>query len=327
MIKLIKEFIGYESEPLTMGQADEHLSDENVNNQDSHISVMSKEVLDYLNPKEGEVFVDGTLGLGGHATEILKKIGASGRLIGIDRDAKSLAQAQEILKEFSPCCEFVHDDYSHIREALKRLNISVVDGIILDLGISSFQLNNPQRGFSLQSEGPLDMRMDQDNPTSAYDLVNSLSEKEIAKILHDYGQERFNFRIAHNLVCERSKHPIETTQELSRIVMRSMPRGRKWQKIHPATRTFQAFRIAVNRELELLEMSINHCIDCLKSGGRLAVIAFHSLEDKIVKENFKKAALENQVKLLMKKPLQPTEAETQRNPRSRSARLRVIERI
>jgi len=235
--------------------------------------------------------------------------------------------AKERLSGCSPQCEFVHDDFRNIDRILDRAGIKAVDGILLDLGISSFQMDDAQRGFSLRGEGPLDMRMNQDSYISAYDLVNSLSEKEIAQILRDYGEERWHNRIARHLVEQRGRNPIATTKDLSDAVMRAIPHGRAWQKIHPATRTFQAFRIAVNRELESLEVALNKCLAYLKSGGRIVVISFHSLEDRIVKQKFRSSAQLGQVSLVVKKPVCPTEKEISENPRARSARLRVAEKI
>ncbi|MBF0521656.1 MAG: 16S rRNA (cytosine(1402)-N(4))-methyltransferase RsmH [Candidatus Omnitrophica bacterium] len=292
-----------------------------------HIPVMSQAVLEYLNPKDRDIVVDGTLGLGGHAKEFLKRIGPAGRLIGLDRDSTSLALAKQNLDEFLHQCHFVHENFKNIDRVLKDLNIKEVDCILFDLGISSFQLDNPQRGFSLQQDGPLDMRMSQENQISAFDLVNSLSEKEIDAIIHDFGEDRWHYRIAHQIVRERMAGPIQTTQDLTRIVLRAVPSYERHQRIHPATRTFQAFRIAVNRELESLQIALENCFDCLKVGGRLGVISFHSLEDRIVKQKFRSLANDKKAILLTKKPLRPTEEEAGTNPRSRSARFRALERI
>ncbi len=292
-----------------------------------HIPVMLQEVLAYLRPKANDIFIDGTLGMGGHAKAFLEKIGSGGRFIGLDKDAKALKIAQENLKEFQTPCDFIHSDYCEIDVICQKLNISNVDGILLDVGISSFQIDDARRGFSIKEEGPLDMRMDQDNPLSAYDLVNSLSEKEIAAILKDYGEERYYRSIARRIVDERCKHPIETTKDLERIVFHAIPRRKNWQKIHPATRTFQAFRIAVNKELESLEAALEKCVNLLKPTGRLGVIAFHSLEDRIVKHKFRALARANKARLVFKKPLRATEQEIQKNHRARSACFRVIERV
>ena len=292
-----------------------------------HSAVMLKEVVEYLNPRPGQIFVDGTLGLGGHAKAILERLGPQGRLITIDRDSQSIAIAKENLSSYLNQCEFIHDDFRNLDKILSSLKIVAVDAILLDLGISSFQLDNPQRGFSIRKDGPLDMRMDQKSHISAFDLINSLSEKEIDLILKDYGQERWHSRIARSLVSARAKNPIETTQELTQTVLKSIPHYPRGEKIHPATRTFQAFRIAVNRELESLELALPKCIDCLKAGGRICVIAFHSLEDRIVKQQFRLAERNGSVRLITKKPLRPSEEETRSNPRARSAKLRVAEKI
>ncbi len=292
-----------------------------------HIPVMLNEVIEYLQPKPSHIFVDGTLGLGGHSEVILDLIGTQGRLIGIDRDAQVLAVTKENLDGRRGQFDLIHDNYRHIDKILANLSISEVDGILLDLGLSSFQLNNPQRGFGFRAEGPLDMRMNQDSPLTAFDLVNSLSEKEISTLLKDFGQERWHNRIARYIVAKRCEKPIETTTELSHVVLRAMPRHSKREKIHPATRTFQAFRIAVNRELEGLEEALDKCIDSLKVGGRIGIIAFHSLEDRIVKQTFRASAKAEKLKLIFKKPLRPSEGEIQVNPRARSARFRVAERI
>ncbi len=305
---------------------EEGLREEMGEPETDHIPVLCKEVVEYLRPHDGGIFLDCTLGLGGHAQAILQAAGPESRLIGIDRDAQSLQMAEERLKPYLSQCVFVHEDFRNIDKILRRMQITEVDGILLDLGISSYQLNHPQRGFSFQEDGPLDMRMDQDSHISAFDLVNSLSEKEISSILKDYGEERWHNRIARYIIRQRSRHPIETTQELSGIVLKAMPPRKTWQRIHPATRTFQALRIAVNRELESLDILLDQCVDLLKAEGRIAVIAFHSLEDRIVKHKFRALAQSGKVKLVVKKPLRPGEEEGGRNPRARSARLRVAER-
>lgn len=292
-----------------------------------HIPVMIREVQEALHLKKGGIFVDCTLGLGGHARSILNAIGPQGRLIAIDRDKESLQIAREQLREFSSQCEFVHADFRFLDRILNNLNIKEADGILLDLGISSLHLDNPQRGFSFQSDGPLDMRMDQQSPISAYDLVNSLSENEISTILKEYGEERWHKRIARYLVWERAKHPIETTARLREIILKAIPYRNYKDKSHPATRSFQALRIAVNRELESLERAMEVCVNFVKVGGRIVVISFHSLEDRIVKLRFRNLSQSNQVKILTKKPLRASEEEIGDNPRSRSARLRAAERI
>lgn len=292
-----------------------------------HIPVMMKEVQEAIHLKKGGTFVDCTLGMGGHARAILNQIGPQGRLIAIDRDKESLQLAQEHLKEFSAQCEFVHDDFRFLDRILNNLNIKEVNGILMDLGISSLHLDNPERGFSFQAEGPLDMRMDQESPISAYDLVNSLSENEISTIIKEYGEERWHRRIARRIVEERNQHPIETTAQLRDLILRAIPYRNYKDRSHPATRSFQALRIAVNRELESLERALEVGVNFVKVGGRIVVISFHSLEDRIVKLRFRNLSQEGQIKILTKKPLRADEEEVSLNPRSRSARLRAAERI
>jgi 16S rRNA (cytosine1402-N4)-methyltransferase len=294
-----------------------------------HTPVMLAQVLEYLALQPGKTIVDATVGMGGHSLEIVKRITPGGTLIAIDRDKESLSMAQERLKEYSDSVEFVYGNFSDIEEILKRLNIEKIDGIVLDLGVSMFQLTQAERGFSFTREGPLDMRLDRNSYISAYDLVNNLNEDEISNLLWSFGQERWHNRIARRVVEERQKHPITTTAELSDIVMRSIPpRFRKYHyRIHPATRTFQAVRIAVNRELEALEQVLSRTIPLVRPGGRICVIAFHSLEDRVVKWAFRKAAAEGTVKLLTPKPLTPAESEAQGNPSSRSSKFRAVERL
>jgi len=292
-----------------------------------HIPVMLKEVIEHLNLPEGGCVVDCTLGLGGHAAEILKVIGCKGFLIGLDRDGDALALAEDRLKSVPGQCHFIQSDFREIGNVLDHLGIRQVDGILFDLGISSYQLDNADRGFSIKKEGPLDMRMDRSSYISAHDLVNTLSEHEISNILKEFGEERWHHRIARALVSERSRAPIESTKQLSEIVRLAIPARYRNQRIHPATRTFQAFRIAVNRELESLPEALDRCTDYLKIGGRICVISFHSLEDRIVKEKFRNLSREGRLKLLFKKPLRPGDDETLHNSRSRSARLRAAERI
>lgn len=290
---------------------------------EQHIPVMADEVVSFFDLPQDACFVDGTLGLGGHAALITKQLGPQGCLIGIDRDKETLEIAEQRLKT-DPCQKyFIHDDFRHLDGILKGLNISKIDGMLMDLGISSFQLADATRGFSFQTDGPLDMRINQESFVSAYDLINSLSERELSLILKNYGQERWHHRIARFLVEQRAKSPIQTTRELREAVLRAMPRSRKRHKIDPATRTFQAFRIAVNRELESLEAALSVIPPFLKPGARLAVIAFHSLEDRIVKQKLRALADREIMHVESKKPLRPTPEECERNPRARSARLRV----
>lgn len=290
---------------------------------------MLNEVVNYLNLGSGKIVVDATMGTGGHSKAILGHILPGGRLIGIDRDAESLAVSRERLQGFSSSCDFIHGNFSDIDTILKGLGIKKVDAILFDLGISTFQLTNPQRGFSFQNEGPLDMRMDKDSYICAYDLINNLNEEEISTILRNFGQERWHNRIAHLLVQERQKQPISTTTQLANIVIKSIP-GRfrhSHYRIHPATRTFQAVRIAVNRELEILELALNKAIATLGKGGRIVVISFHSLEDRVAKWTFRKAQTEGLINIITPKPLIPREEEIENNPASRSSKLRVAEKI
>jgi len=291
-----------------------------------HTPVMLKEALEYLNLSHGKIIVDATLGTGGHAQEIMERISPGGKLIGIDRDQESISVAKARLEKFGDSCIFVHGNFMDIEEILKKLNIKKVDGILFDLGISSFQLENPERGFSFQNEGPLDMRMDRESYISAYDLVNNLNEEELSNLLWGFGQERWHNRIAHLLVREREKHPITTTRELSDIVVKAVPYKYRHFRIHPATRTFQAVRIAVNRELETLQAAIDKAVTLLDKKGRICVISFHSLEDRIIKFSFRKAAAADLIDIVTTKPLVPDEPEVHLNPASRSAKFRVAER-
>ena len=288
---------------------------------------MSKEVIEVLSLKSGDIVVDCTIGTGGHAEELLKMISPKGRLIGIDRDVESLALAKERLNNFHYNLELVHDDFRNLDVILNKLNVKEADAFLFDLGVSSFQLDNPERGFSLKFNGPLDMRLDKESYISAYDLVNHLSEGEISSILKTFGEERFHNRIASFLVKERSVKPISTTQDLTDVVLKAIPYRYQSHKIHPATRAFQAFRIAVNRELEALDIALDKAIHFLKRKGRICVISFHSLEDRIVKEKFRKFSIAGELKLITKKPLRPAIDEMRKNIRCRSARLRAAERI
>lgn len=289
---------------------------------------MLNEILNYLDLEPGEIIVDATIGTGGHSAEIIKHILPDGKLIGIDRDAESLEIARERLGDYSQYCEFVHGNFCDIDSILNQLGVTGVDGILFDLGISSFQLDNPQRGFSFQQEGPLDMRLDRSSFISAYDLINNLTQDEISALLWTFGEERWHNRIARYLVKERESHPISTTSQLSSIVMQAIPARYRYRhfRIHPATRTFQAVRIAVNRELETLQIAINKVFPFLREGGRVCIISFHSLEDRIVKLSFRKAAQEKTVSLLSAKPLRPMAEEINGNPSSRSAKLRIAEK-
>ncbi len=294
-----------------------------------HTPVMLKEVLDYLNLSPGKVIVDATTGTGGHSEAMLDRILPAGKLICVDRDQESLTVARQRLSRFQDSCEFVHGNFSDIDTILASLNIKEVDAILFDLGISSFQLEDPHRGFSFQNEGPLDMRLDRNSYISAYDLVNNLNEDEISEMLWTFGQERWHNRIAHLVVEEREKHPIATTRELADIVEKAIPyryRNRHY-RIHPATRTFQAVRIAVNRELETLEVAINKAILALGKEGRICVISFHSLEDRVVKHSFRNAQANGLIQIITPKPQTPMRSEIGENPSSRSSKLRVAQRL
>lgn len=302
-----------------------------------HKSVLLGESLELLAPRDGEVFVDATLGLGGHAEAILSA--AETELIGIDQDEAAISYARRRLERFGARARIVHANFSEIGHVLTAEGIEKADGIIADLGVSSIQLDSEDRGFSFRFDAPLDMRMDTASADeTAADLLETLTEKEIADVIYQYGEERASRRIARWIVERRDRgEPIRTTRELADLVSRAVRRGPK-DKIHPATRTFQALRIAVNREIEILEQFIRDSIDLLKTNGRLAIITFHSLEDRIVKQTFQKMAGKcfcppripqcvcgavKRIEILTRKPVVPAEIEMQENPRSRSAKLRA----
>jgi 16S rRNA (cytosine1402-N4)-methyltransferase len=290
----------------------------------THVPVMTAEVLQQLQPEQGGLFLDCTVGLGGHAKALLER-GAT-RLIGLDRDADALAHARQTLSPFGDRVELVHADYRTVDEILDARQIVTVDGALADLGVSSMQFDAPGRGFSFQRDEPLDMRMDRTSGETAADFVARADEHDLADTIFQYGEERFSRRIARAIVESRRVSPIDTTGQLAAIVRRAIPR-RGYMRIDPATRTFQALRIWVNRELEGLDAFLEAAVRRLRAGARLAVITFHSLEDRIVKHTLRgleqRAAI---VKVLTKKPLIPHEDEVQRNPRARSAKLRVAER-
>ncbi|MBU4418584.1 MAG: 16S rRNA (cytosine(1402)-N(4))-methyltransferase RsmH, partial [Candidatus Omnitrophica bacterium] len=269
-----------------------------------HVPVMLQEVLDFLKLRAGQTIVDATLGTGGHALEILKRITPKGRLIGIDRDENSLNLCRQRLSEFKDNTEFVHANFVDLDQVLNNLGIENIDGIVFDLGISSYQLRDAQRGFSFQEEGPLDMRLDKSSYICAYDLVNNLNENEISQMLWNFGQERWHNRIAHLLVQERRNEPISTTKQLANLVMRAIPHRyrRSYYRIHPATRTFQAVRIAVNRELEILESAIKKAVDILRKQARICVISFHSLEDRAIKHTFRALKADGLIDIITAKP-------------------------
>jgi 16S rRNA (cytosine1402-N4)-methyltransferase len=287
----------------------------------THIPVLLKEVVEMLNIKNSGVYLDGTVGLGGHAEDILRK-GEKSTLIGIDRDEESLNKARERLKGFNAHLE--QDTFSHMETVVRRLGYSEIDGILLDLGVSSFQLKSDGRGFSFSKDEPLDMRMDKKQELSAYNIVNEYPEENLANILWKYGEERFSRKIARAVVRARSKKTITTCTELSRVVEKAVGRH---GRIHPATKTFQALRIEVNRELNELSSALTAGVTILKRGGRFCVISYHSLEDRIVKHSFREYAQEKVISLITKKPLTPSKEEQQRNPSSRSAKMRVAEKL
>jgi len=290
-----------------------------------HEPVLQEEVLRLLDPRPGGVVVDATLGSGGHAVEILKRIGKGGRLIGIDQDPEALRRCRERLKAFSRV-EFFQENFSNLDLILHHLNLEAVDAVLMDVGFSAEQLETADRGFSFLKEGPLDMRMDPGPPLRARDLVNDLSQEDLENIFRRYGEERWSRRIAGVIARERTARPIETTTELVRLVEKAVPRQFQHGRLHPATRVFQALRIAVNGELEALEGGLPKAFRALGPGGRLAVISFHSLEDRIVKRMFRGWAGEGRGRLLTPKPIQAAREEVGRNPRSRSAKLRGIEK-
>jgi 16S rRNA (cytosine1402-N4)-methyltransferase len=308
-----------------------------------HQSVLLGETVRVLEPQPGEIFVDATLGLGGHSEAILERA-ENIRLIGIDQDPEAIELARERLARFGDRVRIFHANFSEIGDVLKEAKIEQVDGILADLGVSSLQFDSGERGFSFRFDAPLDMRMNPDSDAeTAAELLATLPEEEIADLIYKYGEERLSRRIARRIVWKREiGEPIQTTKELAETVEKAVGRGGKKGKIHPATRTFQALRIAVNRELEILEGFLRDSVEILKTDGRLAVITFHSLEDRIVKQTLQKLAgkcfcpprtpkcicgAEKKVEILTRKPIVPGEAETLENPRARSAKLRACLKI
>lgn len=296
----------------------------------THVPVLTAEVVQYLRPDRGGFFVDCTVGLGGHARALLEA-GAT-RLLGLDRDLDALARAQQALAPFASRVDLVHGDYRDVAAVLDARKIATVDGALADLGVSSLQLDAPGRGFSFQRDEPLDMRMDQSSGDQAADLLARATERELADAIFEYGEERYSRRIARALVEARKNAPVATTGRLASIVRRAIPR-RGFMRIDPATRTFQALRIWLNRELEGLDRFVATVANRLRIGGRFAVIAFHSLEDRIIKHTFraleKEASPDHPARLtvLTKKPITPDDDELERNPRARSAKLRVAEKV
>ena len=308
----------------------------------AHTSVMPDEVLEYLQPSPGGLYVDGTLGGAGHAGLILENTNPDGRLIGFDRDPEALATAQKRLAGFGERFEAVHANFSEAPQHLEQLGIDKVDGMLLDLGVSSWQLDSAARGFSFREDGPLDMRMNPTEGESAADVVNTFDEQELVRIFFAYGEERYARRIARTIVRRREEQPLATTLELAELIRDAVPKGRVPSRIHPATRVFMALRIQVNRELEHVELGVKQGIELLAKGGRMVVISFHSLEDRLVKHMFRDAArtcvcppefpvcacgTEPKVKVLTRKAIKATDQEVAANSRSRSAVLRAVERL
>ena len=306
-----------------------------------HVSVLLEECLEGLNIKEDGIYVDGTLGGAGHSSKILERLSNEGLLIGIDQDKDALKAAKERLKNYENV-KFVHNNFSNIDSILEELEIEKVDGILMDLGVSSYQLDEAERGFSYMKDAPLDMRMNKDNSFSAYNVVNEYTEEELYKIIRNYGEEKFAKRIANFIVTRRNEKAIETTLELVDIIKAAIPAKARREGPHPAKRTFQAIRIEVNSELSILNKTIEDGVKRLNKGGRMAIITFHSLEDRIVKLKFRELAnpctcpkefpicicgKEPLVKVISRKAIEPTKEEVEINPRSRSAKLRVLERI
>ncbi|MDW7651084.1 MAG: 16S rRNA (cytosine(1402)-N(4))-methyltransferase RsmH [Bacillota bacterium] len=308
----------------------------------SHEPVLLSETMALLKPKPGEVIMDGTVGGGGHSRAILEGIMPGGRLIAVDQDKEALAAAKETLASRDGQIDFVHNNFGNIKAILSSLGIPALDGILLDIGVSSHQLDEDERGFSFHADAPLDMRMNLEGPVTAADLVNTLAEDELSKVIRDYGEELWARRIAQFIVTKRKTSPIDTTGQLVDVIKAAIPARARRRGPHPARRTFQALRIAVNDELGVLERAVTDGIDCLRPGGRLVIITFHSLEDRIVKKMFQQAAGGCQcppglpqcvcgntplVKVLTGKPVQAADEELSKNPRARSAKLRAAVKV
>ena len=292
----------------------------------SHKSVLLNEVLRWLGPKPGDVMVDGTLGRGGHAIKILDCISPGGRLVGFDKDPRAVVEAGDVLKDFGERVMVFHEDFKNISTRLESLERLKAQGILLDLGVSSPQLDEASRGFSFKADGPLDMRMNPEEALTAREIVNTYSEKELSVLFWKFGEERFSRRIAKRIVETRKAVRINRTSELESIIWRSVPASARHGRVHPATRIFQALRIEVNQEIQSLEIFLSGVLNNLVSGGRIVIISFHSLEDRLVKNAFRKFAKEEKGFILTKKPIQAGLDEIQDNPRSRSAKLRAFQK-
>ena len=306
-----------------------------------HVSVLLQETVDGLNVKPDGIYVDGTLGGGGHSYEVCTRLGAKGSIIGIDQDEAAIEAASIRLKDFGQKVTIVRRNYCDMKPRLHELAIDKVDGIMLDLGVSSYQLDTADRGFSYREDAPLDMRMDQRSEMTARDIVNDYSEMDLYRVIRDYGEDKFAKNIARHIVRERAKRPIETTGELTEVIRHAIPMKFQKKTGHPAKRTFQAIRIELNRELDVLRDSLDDMIDMLNPGGRLCIITFHSLEDRIVKSAFKKnenpctcpsdfpvcvCGKVSKGRVITRKPILPSEEEMEVNSRSKSAKLRIFER-
>ena len=307
----------------------------------SHSPVMPSECIEGLNIRSGGIIVDGTAGGGGHSYLIAESL-TEGKLIAIDQDETAIRAAGKRLAKFSDKVLFARNNFANIAEVCEGFGIEHIDGVLLDLGVSSYQLDTPERGFSYMADAPLDMRMNTSAPTTAYDIVNGYSESELRRILYEYGEEKFAPRIAAGIVRAREKAPVKTTGELVSIIKAAMPEAAKAGGHHPAKRSFQAIRIEVNSELDVITPAIRSAVDLLNPGGRIAIITFHSLEDRIVKQTFAELASgcvcpkglpvcvcgkKPSIRLVNKKPILPSAAELEENPRARSAKLRVAEKI
>lgn len=291
-----------------------------------HKPVLTETVLSYLKLKPGDIVFDGTVGSGGHAEAILKAIGPEGFLIGLDQDEEAIKRVQNRLEQAGRRFKLIQLNFRFLDQVLSSLHFNKVNAVLLDVGISTDQLQDSGRGFSFQKDGPLDMRMDRSQAQTAADLVNGLNEEELAMIFREYGEERYARQIARAVAKERTKTPLRTTGILKKMIVDAVPARYRYGRIHPATRVFQALRIAVNDELAALEETLPKAFDCLDFSGKLCVISFHSLEDRIVKRFFLKQKQAGMGKIITKKPVQPSDQEIQTNPSARSAKLRVIER-